>query len=335
MEKIKKTVVLVLMIAFIISMGTIGAQGQTETTKSEDPKFLSLAGGSVGGGWYVLCGVISEFLTPVLPDTNIKVATGGSVSNPSSVSAGKVEIAMTQDNIYADALAGTGPYASDGVVEDITGMLRLGEIYMSLFLVEEKSKYQSIQQIVDEKMPIRIVTAVQGASPSLATNRVLEAYGITPDKIKEWGGSISYVSYAEATSLMKDGHADAYCGPIMPATLELAVSKKLRPLPLDENIIDKLHANYKYGTSTIPAGKYDFIKEDLKVITENPILIVSSKLSDDVVYRVTKAICENESKVRASTTTYATWTPELAPQVNGGPIHPGAMQYYQEMGLVK
>lgn len=335
MKRIKKSLVLVFVVLFIISMGTISAQGQTESTKSEDPKFLSIAGGSVGGGWYVLCGVIAEFLTPILPDTNIKVATGGSVSNPSSVSAGKVELAMTQDNIYADALAGSGPYASEGVVEDITGLLRLGEIYMSVFLVEEKSKYQSIQQIIDEKMPIRIVTAVQGASPSLATDRVLETYGIPASKIKEWGGSVSYVSYAEATSLMKDGHADAYCGPIMPATLELAVTKKLKPLPLDSNIIDELHANYKYGISTIPAGKYDFIKEDLRVITENPILVVSSKLSDDVVYRITKAICENESKVRAATTTYATWTPELAPQVNGGPIHPGAMKYYQEMGLVK
>jgi uncharacterized protein len=335
MDKIKKTVVLVLMVAFLVSMGTIGAQGQTDAPKSEDPKFLSIAGGSVGGGWYVLCGVIAEFLTPVFPDTNIKVATGGSVSNPSSVSAGKVEIAMTQDNIYADALSGSGPYVDDGEVKDITGMLRLGEIYMSLFLVEEKSKYQSIQQIVDEKLPVRIVTAVQGASPSLATDRLLEAYGISAAKIKEWGGSVSYVSYAEATSLMKDGHADAYCGPIMPATLELAVSKKIRPLPLDNHIIDTLHKTYKYGISTIPAGKYDFIKQDLKVITENPILVVSSKLSDDVVYRITKAICENDDKVRASTTTYATWTPEEAPRVDGGPIHPGALKYYREMGLVK
>lgn len=335
MDKIKKTVVLVLMVALLLSMGTLGAQGQTEGVKSEDPKFLSIAGGSVGGGWYVLCGVIAEFLTPVFPDTNIKVATGGSVSNPSSVSAGKVEVAMTQDNIYADALAGSGPYAADGVVKDITGMLRLGEIYMSIFLVEENSKYESIQQIIDNKMPIRIVTAVQGASPSLATDRVLEAYGVSAAKIKEWGGSVSYVSYAEATSLMKDGHADAYCGPIMPATLELAVSKDLKPLPLDGKIIDKLHDTYKYGISTVPGGKYDFIKQDLRVITENPILVVSSKLSDDVVYRITKAICENDDKVRASTTTYATWTPELAPQLDGGPIHPGAMQYYREMGWVK
>lgn len=335
MDKKKRSAVLVLIAVLLMSMGMAFSQGQEEAVENADPKFLSLAGGSVGGGWYVLCGVISEFLAPVFPDTNIKVVTGGSVSNPTSVSAGKVEIAATQDNIYADALTGSGPYAEEGVIPNISGLLRLGEIYMSVFLVEENSKYQSVQQIIDNKMPIRIVTAVQGSSPALATNRVLETYGISAAEIKEWGGSVSYVSYAEATSLMKDGHAEAYCGPIMPATLELAVSKRLRPIPLDAGIIDKLHDTYKYGISTIPAGKYDFIKEDLQVITENPILIVSSELSEDVVYRITKSICENEKKVQNSTTTYAAWTPELAPQVDGGPIHPGALKYYKEMGWVK
>jgi len=303
--------------------------------KASDPKFISLAGGSVGGGWYVLCGVISEMLTPEFPDTNIKVVTGGSISNPTTVSTGKVEIATTQDNIYADAIAGTGAYKDEGAYKDVTGLLRLGSIYMSVFLVEKGSKYESIKQIIDNKMPVRIVTAVQAASPALATNRVLEAYGVTPETITEWGGSVTYVSYSEATALMKDGHADVYCGPIMPATLELAVSKDLKPLPLDADIIDKLQKTYKYGKSTIPAGKYDFIAKDLDVITENPVLIISSRLSDDIVYRITKTICENPEKIQNASKTYSTWTPELAPDMTGGPIHPGAMKYYKEMGLVK
>ena len=337
MKKSKKVVVLLVMVSMLMTVGSLFAQAEKEVAPEavQDPKFISIAGGSVGGEWYVLCGVISETLGPVFPNTNVKVATGGSVSNPLNVSAGKVEVATTQDNVYADALAGVGPYTSEGPVQDITGLLRLGQIYMSVFLVEEKSKYESIAQIVENKLPIRIVTAERGASPSLATDRVLETYGISAAKIKEWGGSVSYVSYAEATSLMKDGHADAYCGPIMPATLELAVSKKLKPLALDPAIIDALHKNYKYGKSTIPAGTYDFIKKDLPVITENPVLIVSSKLSDDVVYRMTKKICENPKKIQNAGNTYKTWQPEDAPQIVGGPIHPGAVKYYKEMGWMK
>ena len=335
MDKMKKAVVLVMITAFLMTMGTVFAQGQQDRSGDADPRFLSIAAGSVGGEWYVVSGVISEFLSPQFPNTNINVVTGGSVSNPLMVSSGDVEIATTQDNVYADALEGLGPYAEEGKISGITGLLRLGEIPMSIFLVEENSRYESIQQIIDNKMPIRIVTAVQGASPALATDRVLETYGISADEIRSWGGSVSYVSYAEATSLMKDGHADAYCGPIMPATLELAVSKRIKALPLDAHIIDALHATYKYGISTVPAGKYDFIKQDLRVITENPILIAASSLSDDVVYRITKTICENPHRIRNSSTTYANWTPDVAPQIYGGPIHPGALRYYQEMGWVK
>ncbi len=337
MRKSKKAFVVVLLVSLLLSMSNVYAQGEKESSTDavQDPQFISLAGGSVGGGWYVLCGVIAEMLTPTFPNTNIKVVTGGSVSNPLNVSAGKVEIATTQDNVYADAIAGVGPYTSEGVVSDITGLLRLGDIYMSVFLVEENSKFESISQIIENKLPVRIVTAVQGASPALATDRVLKTYGISAETIKEWGGSVSYVSYSEATALMKDGHADVYCGPIMPATLELAVSKKLRPLPIDSQIIDNLHETYKYGVSTIPAGSYEFIKNDLKVITENPILVISSKLSDDIVYRITKTICENPTKIQSASKTYSKWQPELAPQVVGGPIHPGAIKYYKEMGWIK
>lgn len=334
MNKMKKTIVLVMMIVLAAGF-SVFAQGQQERSAEADPRFLSIAAGSVGGEWYVVSGVISEFLSSEFPNTNINVVTGGSVSNPLTVSAGDAEIATTQDNVFADALAGVGPYKEEGKVSGISSLLRLGEIPMSIFLVEENSEYTSIKQIIDQKMPIRIVTAVQGASPALATDRVLETYGISAKDIKSWGGSVSYVSYSEATSLMKDGHADAYCGPIMPATLELAVSKNIKALPLDSNIIEKLHETYKYGTSTVPAGKYDFIKQDLNVITENPILIVSDKLSEDVVYRLTKAICENGQKIRNASTTYVNWTPEIAPQIYGGPIHSGALKYYREQGWVK
>ena len=340
MKEMKKVLISCLILIALSFTGcskqadSAAAAGANET-KVEDPKFISLAGGSVGGGWYVLCGVIAEMLTPVFPGSNVKVTTGGSVSNPTSVSLGKVEIAATQDNIYADALSGSGPYVEDGKVANISGLARLGEIYMSVFLVEENSKYESIDQIIENEMPIRLVTAVQGSSPALATDRVLETYGISAAKIKEWGGSVTYVSYSEATSLMKDGHADAYCGPIMPATIELAVTKDLRPLPLSQNTISSLCDTYKYGRSTIPAGTYDFIKEDLDVITENPILVIKSDMPDEVVYKITKTICESPEKIQGSSNTYKTWTPELASQISGGPIHPGALKYYQEMGWVK
>ncbi len=140
MKKSKKFLVFLVIVSIFIATGNLFAQAGKEVTTEagEDPRFISIAGGSVGGEWYVLCGVISEMLGPVFPNTNIKVATGGSVSNPMNVSAGKVEVATTQDNVFADALAGEGTYTSEGPIGEISGLLRLGQIYMSVFLVEEK-----------------------------------------------------------------------------------------------------------------------------------------------------------------------------------------------------
>ena len=103
---------------------------------------------------------------------------------------------------------------------------------MSIFLVREENPIASIEEIKEKKIPIRLLTAPRASSPSVAAERMLAEYGITLEDIRSWGGKVSYVSYAEASSLIKDGHADAWCGPMSPAVVELTVSRKMKMLPI-------------------------------------------------------------------------------------------------------
>ncbi len=320
----KKLIALVIMFLFM-AVGPLAAA----------PKFFTIASGPVGGGWYILGGVLGELVKSEYPETKVAVRTGGAISNPTTVSTGKADVATTQDQIFYQAYNNYPSFKEHGDHSNLMGLAYLGDIYMGVFLVKQDSEFQSLQQIADNKMPIRIVTAPKGSSPSKATERLLEEYGISTEDLKEWGGSISYVSYSEGSALIKDGHADAWCGPIMPATIDLAVSRPLKVLPISEKVRTALNEKYKYGIRTIPKGTYDFITEDTPVIAESPILIVNKDMPEDVAYTLVKVMCNNPDKIRGTSKTYSKWSPEVAPNITGGPIHPGAVKYYKEKGLMQ
>jgi len=238
------------LLSLLLVIGLLGSS----LSFAAEPQFLTIAGGPVGGEWYILAGTLADLLQKELPNTKINVATGGAIANLTNVQRGKADIATTQDQLLYAARNKLDAFAKLEPHEDVVGVAYLAEIYMAVFLVRDDYKLESLKEIAEKKLPIRIVTAPKGSSPSMATERLLAEYGITPESLSASGGRISYVPYAEAASLIADGHADAYCGPIMPAIIELSVKRKLRVIPADESVIKALSEKYKYGMAKIPAG---------------------------------------------------------------------------------
>lgn len=298
------------------------------------PKFLTISTGPVGGEWYILGGILSEILKPVLPNTKVSATTGGGVANLSTVATAKSDIGTTQDQLLFDARNGTTDFATNKIT-NVVGLCYLADLYMSVFLVREDYPINSLDELAAKKAGIKILTAPTGSTPSRAATRMLEEYGVTTENLKAWGGSIGYVAYADASSMIRDGHADAYCGPIMPAIVELTVSRKMKMLPVKESVLKAMTDKYAYGRAVIPAGAYDFVKGNTPVMTESPILMVRDDVDADTVYLITKAIYENADKIRGAGATYVGFDPKLMAKIAGGPIHPGALKFYKEVGLVK
>jgi len=307
----------------------------TAQVAAEEVRFITIAAGPVGGEWYILGGILGELIKEALPDVRVTSSTGGAIANLTTVNRGRADIATTQDQLLYEALQGGGPFAELESHDNVTGLTYLADIYMSVFLVREEFDLHSIAEIAEREVPIRLLTAPRGSSPSVAAERMLETYGITVEDIQAYGGLVNYVSYSEAASLIRDGHADAYVGPIMPAIVELSVARPLRLLPVEDRLLTELSENYKYGISSIPAELYDFVVEDTPVMTESPILIVRADLPEDIVYAVTQAIHTNPERIRESGRTYQNFTPEKGPRITGGPIHPGAERFYREQGWLE
>ncbi|BEQ15983.1 TAXI family TRAP transporter solute-binding subunit [Desulfoferula mesophila] len=295
---------------------------------------FTITAGPMGGDWYSIGGAMGEMAKQVFPGAIVTVTTGGALANVAKVNAGKADVGLSMAKLYAEALAGKGKYEGKKQ-ENLRAVAFLAYIPMSYFLVKADNPLTSIEEIKAKKLPIRLLTSKKGSSPSLAAELMLAQYGISFDDIKSWGGSVSFVSYAEASNLIKDGHADAWVGPMVSSIVELTTTTKMKQLTIKPAFLDKLKKDFNYAEVMLPKGKYYFVTQDTPQMAEAVIVITQKKLSTDEVYQFTSSLMKNAARIQGIHKTYSGFDPATAWQNVGGPLHPGAEKYYKEKGYLK
>jgi TRAP transporter TAXI family solute receptor len=299
------------------------------------PATLTITAGPMGGDWYSMGGALGELAKGVLPGAVVTTTTGGALENLPKVGAGQADLGLTMAKLYNEGLAGTGAFAERGKQENVRAMAYLADIPMSFFLVKEGNPLASIDEIKAKKVGLRVLTSKKGSSPALAAETMLAKYGVSFDDIKAWGGSVSYVSYAEAANLIKDGHADAWIGPMVSGIVELTTTERMKMLPISEAALNQLRDQDSYVKTMLPKDKYYFVHADTPHMAEAVILIVRKDLDEAAAEALTKAVLSHPDNIRNIHKTYSGFDPATAWQNLGGPLHPGAEKAYKAMGFMK
>ena len=146
------------------------------------------------------------------------------------------------------------------------------------------------------------------------------------------------VKAAEAPGLLQDGRIDAFfytvghpSGAIKEAT---AGARKVAVIPITG--MEELFAKSPYYTkSHVPMDQYPGAVNtgDVETFGVKATLVTSAKVPDDVVYAVTKEVFENFDEFKKLHPAFAVLSKQGMLEGLSAPIHPGAMKYYQEVGL--
>ena len=89
-----------------------------------------------------------------------------------------------------------------------------------------------------------------------------------------------------------------------------------------------------FSKPTIPGGTYKGTDADTPALAIKATLAVSSKLDEDTVYNMTKALFENLDELAQAHAKGKEVSPESAVTGVSVPFHPGAAKYYKEIGLL-
>jgi len=91
-----------------------------------------------------------------------------------------------------------------------------------------------------------------------------------------------------------------------------------------------LKLNPSYKLITLPKGTYPKQDKDVQTIGTWTHLIVSCKVPEDTVYKITKALATNMDNLGNVVSAVKGVTVKDMATDTGVPYHPGARKYYQE-----
>jgi uncharacterized protein len=333
------TVAVALTLLIVLGPATVSA---SDTLK---PTTLSWVAGGVGGGWYVQAGGIARMITEIEPKIIIKVVPGGGVVNPVRVSSGKDDLGWGITFVDKMAYKGIAPLFEKANPD----VKALGGIFGTYYIHFVAARDANLKTLEDLAKKVKAGEAVKVAMPMKGTSdlplieTILGFYGISSDAIEKAGGKVFQAIYADMISLYKDRHVDfVFTHLALPAAAvtEMFVSRASTLLQVSDACIDKLADDLgtlsrASGKHIIPKGTYKDQERDTSTVVSTGELTVGAHVPDEVVYAITKILCEHVDKLHEVNNANRTFVPEKGWMDVALPLHPGAEKFYREAGYMK
>jgi TRAP transporter TAXI family solute receptor len=301
------------------------------------PIFVTIGSGDFSGVYFPTGLAIARAVNRDRRQLGIRAtveSTRGSVFNVNAVVAGYLEFGLVQSDKQYHAFNGLEEWAQKGPQKDLRAVFSLHHETVSLVA----SVDSGIETIADLEGK-RVNLGNPGSGQYRNAIDALTAAGIDPESDIEAQRAVAAV----APDLLQDGRIDAFfCTLGHPSeTLVKATSgaRKVRFISIDGPGIDDMLASKAYYTrAAIPvAGFYPGAEGpgEVKSFGVTATLCTSSKVPDIVVYKITKEVFENLEDFKQQHPALADLTPQRMLTGLTAPLHPGALMYFRQAGLMK
>ncbi len=289
---------------------------------------LSIATGPTGGVYYPMGGGMANILSKHIPYLEVTAeATNASIDNSRLLGAGKADFSLIMADTGWDAYQGREQF------KEKIQLRTMAVIYpnnMHIVTLEGKG----IERVSDLKGK-RVSTGAPGSGTEKKGTRVLEAYGLDPNKDM----TRDRLTPQESAGALKDRKIDAFFwdgGIPTSSVTDLGATPGIKmKLIGHEDAIPKMREKYGplYVRGIIPAKSYPGQDADVAIAVVWNVLLCHEKMKGDLVYDILKTLFDHKPELVA-VHREAAWL-SLVPQAGGSPIpyHPGAIRYFTEKGL--
>jgi len=299
--------------------------------------------GGIGGSWFSLAVTSAEVIKNAqLPNVEIsfKVVPGGGIANPMKIVNGEVGLAYGISPGLVIFTKKEGPY--NGKEYDISPLRVVAESFnnneLNLYAAEETGikTMSDFVQLIKEKKPVRLAVGGYNMTDIFLFEEILKFYGLKLEDIQAAGGKILMGGYTEGCNNISDKNADywfAFEAVDNASVLQASISRKLVLVEYPDDLIEYLHKKVGLNRKILKGNTNPNIETEGKVsVDAATILIASINVPEEVIYNITKALCENYEELHVYEVSKC-FVPETAgANVCNIPLHPGAERYYKEKG---
>jgi uncharacterized protein len=298
------------------------------------PAPLTLATGTPGGDYHPVGNAICRMFN--LADDRgarpcVAGSSAGSVENIWRLERGDASFVLAQTDVAHAAFHGEGPFTMAGADPKLRLLIALHP--ESLTVVARAGA--GIREFGDLRGK-RVGVGKSGAGYPFTRDVVLAAYGLTTGDL----GSMLELDVSDQEQALCGNRVDAVvfvAGHPNGVTQAVTTGCAARMVRVEGPPVDRLLATHHwYRASSIPGGMYAGNPDDVPTIATRAVLLASSDLPDELAYAVVKAVFEHFADFRRlHPVLSALDVNSMVPRGDGVPIHPGALRYYREAGLVR
>jgi TRAP transporter TAXI family solute receptor len=281
-------------------------------------QFINVLTGGTSGVYYPLGVAIGKIYGDKIPNVKTQVqATKASVENLILLQQGRGEIAFTLGDSLKAAWEGD---EEAGFKSKLDKLRTIGATAES-----------GIKTLADLKGKSLSVGAPKSGT-ELNSRAILAAAGLTYKDM----GKVEYLPFAESVDLMKNRQLNATlqsAGLGVASLKDLSTSSDITVVSVPKATVDKIGP--PFVSVMIPANTYTGQDKDVPTAAVINYLVTSSAVSDDLAYQMTKLVYESLPELANSHAAGKEIKLETAATGSPVPLHPGAIRYYKEKGLIK
>ncbi len=307
-------------------LGVTLVQAQVKST------FISIGTGGITGVYYPTGGAIAKMVNRTKKDHHIHAvveSTGGSVFNVKAILAGTLQFGVIQSDTQFMATNGIGEWKDKGPQSTLRSVFALHPEAVTLVAASD-AEIKNIHDLRGKRVNLGNLGSGQRQNAIDA----LTAVGIDYTKdIKA-----ESIRALDAPGMLQEHRIDAFFYTVghPSGAIKEATSGARKVIIADITGIDTLLEQAPYYTkTTIPVKLYPGTEnvKDIQTFGAKATLVTSTKVSDEIVYTITREVFENLESFKKMHPAFSTLTKENMLTGLSAPIHPGAMKYYKEAGL--
>jgi TRAP transporter TAXI family solute receptor len=302
-----------------------------------EPQFVTIGSGDITGVYYPTALIIAKMINGKRDVYGVRAAaelTSGSVFNANAVLAGYLEFGLVQSDVQYQAVNGQAKWKKKGPQKNLHAVFSLHHESVCLVAAVDAG----IETILDLKGK-RVNLGLPGSGGYQNAINALESMGLNPraDIFPEKTGA------PKAPQHLQDNRIDAFfCTVGHPSEMlkeAVSGSRKVHFVPITGSGIDKLIADRVYYTKThLPVAKFYQGAEnpgDVETFGVSATLCTSALVPDRVVYVITKEVFDNFDRFKSQHPAFANLTKKGMLEGLSAPLHPGALKYFKEVGLIQ
>jgi TRAP transporter TAXI family solute receptor len=296
-------------------------------------QFVRIASG-LAGTYPVFGAKLAEMMNKNIPDVRASTLAGPTEQGLIRIDKGDAEFGLAYT--YQTVQLRNGDSSLNVKAENLRHVMSLYGAYF-MVVVQQKSDIKSLADL--KTKPYRVWLGTKASTFYALNVAALAAHGVTPEDITKAGGVLNTAGYQNLAQAFQDGQVDVafFSGPSpYGPMMELDRAPGFRVLSFDKAAGEKMMELLPGVTMReLKGGVYKSMTETVNTPYLINELVVSAKVSDDLVYKVTKMLNEQNKEFHGLFPGADEVQTSAALEGNKIPLHPGAERYYREVKLLK